>query len=140
VAFFYGKCLMRLMSEQKIVLQIHCALALCIFLVFPLSVQGCVMHDQGAAEKQLIQQILLKPGRGVILNSNHELSTGYLTVLQSLISTDVQLSYVRAMSGGVHVLAIEPALEPDAAIALSAQLSANDTVEYAEPDFPRGRR
>lgn len=135
--------------------------ALCGFLLIPLSSQGCAMSDTQAAEMRpidQIHQILLKPTDRVSTNAKGELSTEYLNYLQnSLIQSEpeaipdeeseaddttfeVKLSYVRPMNGGVHVLQVEPAMQREAAVALTDTLSALDDVEYAEPDFPRRRR
>lgn len=149
------------MLNKKPYLSGYFLFALCSFLMIPLSSQGCAMSDTQAADVQpidQIHQILLKPTDKVSTNEQGELSTEYLGYLQnSLIlpeseavpdeeteadenAIEVKLSYVRPMSGGVHVLQVEPAIQREAAVALTDTLSALDDVEYAEPDFPRRRR
>ena len=54
-------------------------------------------------------------------------------------SAPFRLEYVRLMSGGVHVLRLEPPLSLEKVIKLTEKLSARDDVEYVEPDQPRRR-
>ncbi len=123
------------------------------FLFLSLNTQGCAMPDAEVTEVQLIQRILLKPTDKITTNSRGELSVGYLNYLRSALKPKpahggqneaggdvVELSYIHPMSGGVHVLQIEPAIRREAAVTLANTLTALDDVEYAEPDFPRRRR
>ncbi len=146
------------MLNKKSYLSGYFLFALCGFLLIPLSSQGCAMSDTQAADVQPIDQIhriLLKPTDKASTNAQGELSTEYLDYLQNALEStvvpdeeteadendiEVKLSYVRPMSGGVHVLQVEPAMQREAAVALTDTLSVLDDVEYAEPDFPRRRR
>lgn len=122
------------------------------FLLLPLSSQGCAMSDTQAADQPRIHQILLKPTDNIRTTEQGELSADYLDYLRGSSgqlkteavpdeqTDEITLSYVRPMSGGVHVLRVEPAMQREAAVVLTDTLSALDDVEYAEPDFPRGRR
>ena len=87
-----------------------------------------------------ISQLLLKPMFGVVLNDALELPELYMMELQSVLSVqghDFVLEYVRPMSGGVHVLSIEPAADLEVSRRIAEWLSAREDVEYAEPDLPR---
>ncbi|MEZ5537446.1 MAG: hypothetical protein R3F02_17725 [Thiolinea sp.] len=107
------------------------------------------MSDGNAAGVQLIEQILLKPAAGVELNAQDELTAEYIGYLQNAVSSAdsgyednaaLNLTYGRRMSAGVHLLLLEPALDKEAAVSLTDRLTELEEVEYAEPDFPLGRR
>ncbi len=118
------------------------------FLFLSLNTQGCAMPDAEVTEIQLIQRVLLKPTDKITTNSQGELSVGYLDYLRGALKPKpdetgddvVELSYIRPMGGGVHVLQIKPAMQREAVVILTDTLTALDDVEYAEPDFPRRRR
>ena len=99
---------------------------------------------------QKISQILLKPVALVLSDDTAELSDDYVATLTETLSLQTQaaaeetkeaisLEYVRPMSGGVHVLRLEPPLELDHVKQLTEQLSNREDVEYAEVDQPRRR-
>ena len=119
------------------------------------------------AKVQKISQILLKPVVRLLSDDTAELSDSYIASLMETLSTQseavesaldgregseilagragsedslrMQLEYVRPMSGGVHVLRLEPPVELEQVIQITKQLSAREDVEYAEPDQPRRR-
>ncbi len=141
------------MLNEKSGARTYCLFMFFGFLFFSLNTQGCAMPDTEVSETQLIQRILLKPKDKITTNLQGELSAGYLDYLRSALKPEpvhdeqnktgddvVELSYIRPMSGGVHVLQIEPAMQREAAVTLTNTLTALDDVEYAEPDFPRRRR
>ncbi|MEZ5447716.1 MAG: hypothetical protein R3E89_01350 [Thiolinea sp.] len=92
------------------------------------------------AEAPAIGQLLLKPLDSVVLDDTGQLPPDYLQALQDSLSLPVQLGYRQAMSGGVHVLGLEPEQSHAQALEIAAQLTERDDVEYAEPDFPRRLR
>ena len=87
-----------------------------------------------------IKQILVKPTKKVVLDDRQRLSSAYIAKLQSTLSVNNILVYVRPMSMGIHVLRIEPAVSRETADTLSTALSDRDDVEYAEPDAQRKHR
>ncbi len=141
------------MLNKKSGARTYCLFIFFGFLFLSLNTQGCAMPDAEVTEVQLIQRILLKPTDKITTNSQGELSVGYLDYLRGALKPKpahggqneagndaVELSYIRPMSGGVHVLQIKPAMQREAAVALTDTLTALDDVEYTEPDFPRRRR
>lgn len=113
------------------------------------------MSEMNHAEVPLIHHILLKPMAKVQLTEQNELSADYLDYLRQALSAlpvpsesnrpveagaETGLHYVRPMSGGVHVLRLEPASSRVAASVLTATLSDLAEVEYAEPNLPRSHR
>lgn len=116
--------------------------------LLPLNSQGCPMSEPINVQK--ISQILLKPVALVLSDDTAELSDDYVATLTETLSLQTQaaaeetkeaisLEYVRPMSGGVHVLRLEPPLELDHVKQLTEQLSNREDVEYAEVDQPRRR-
>ncbi|PID50047.1 MAG: hypothetical protein CR991_03570 [Proteobacteria bacterium] len=94
-------------------------------------IQGCEMTNT-----MLIQQIILKPAPQLGFEAGRTLPEVYVAQLQSE-TEDTQLSYKQAMSMGLHLLMLSPALERESAEALTKRLTERDDVEYAEPDLPR---
>jgi len=86
-----------------------------------------------------VRHLLIKPASALQLTDGEPLSSEYLQPLQAL-SENTQLSYHRPMTMGMHVLALEPALDQAAAEQLAQQLSQRDEIDFAEPDYPRQRR
>ncbi len=115
--------------------------------------------------KNKISQILLKPVALVLSDDLAELSDAYMVALTETLMQQIEeesevlslqeeeavavnsgakllavrLEYVRPMSGGVHVLRLEPPVEIEQVRQLTEWLAARDDVEYAEPDQPRRR-
>lgn len=86
-----------------------------------------------------VRHLLIKPAATLQLPEGEPLSNAYLQPLQAL-SENTQLSYHRPMAMGMHVLALEPALDQAAAEQLAQQLSLRDEIDFVEPDYPRQRR
>jgi serine protease len=88
----------------------------------------------GQFEAQPTNQIMVKFRAGM---DDQALSAaaGEATMAALSQAAGEELTYVRPMSGGAHVLAVNKARQPAAMAQISARLDALPEVEYAEPDL-----
>ena len=112
-------------------------LVLCIFFMVACTPEAHTATNKGTTSANtervaMVQQIIVKPKGTQVVDANGNLLPQFIDQLEQGINT--QLSYVRPMSGGAHVLRFVSPMPVAQTKQIFSYWQQQDLVEYAEAD------